>query len=436
MKKIIAIVLALAMALCLCACSSGSDTTAKLDEISQTLGEMQESLDKLSGAEEAPAGEEPAGAEPAASDTLKIGVLVNQTGWFAVYDYNNALECQCLADMYNAQGGIEIGGARYKIELVAEDGQSDASGIRSAAQLIADQGVQYVIETNDFWVEGALDIFEDNGIMNIMAQNNCSFTTINQDLDYSYSFSNGSMAQYAAGFELLVKDYPDVKSVVYCENDDGSGAEKEKLISGLCEQYGLEYVDAPIIYDAEATDFSAVALQLIATGADAFMGNSSVANTGSILKELRNNGSDMVVCGIVGSNASMLKEACGLDDVSNAFTLGSDLENPEHNTEQFNELYSAFKEEYGEETAASWCGVGVNCLYTLLQAMQDAGTTDVEELRAYLETADTVGSLFGEAQVCGEETYGVKHLIAHPNSATELVDGEVVFGGWFDCYVP
>ena len=369
-------------------------------------------------------------------NVLRLGVLGNQTGWFAVYDYNNALEIQCLADMYNEQGGIDIGGTKYTIEVVVEDGQSDMEGIRAAAQLLVDAGVDYVLETNDFWVEGALDIFENAGIMNIMSQNNVSYSTIGPDWEYSYNFSNGAAAQYAACFEMLKQNYPEVKSIVHCENDDGSADAKKDLIRSLCEEYGYEFIENSVIYDAEATDFSAVALQLIATGADAFIGNGAVANTGSILKELRNNGSDMVVCSAIGANASMLRDAAGEDVSTNAFTLGSDLANPENNTAVFNDLYNRFKEEYGEEAAASWCGVSVNGMYVLLQLMQGAGSIDVEDVRAYYDTITEVESLFGTARICGTETYGNNHIVAHPNSTTRLVDGEVVFGGWFDCYVP
>ncbi len=373
---------------------------------------------------------------PESENVLRIGALFNQTGWFAVYDYNNVLEMQCLAKMYNDQGGIDIGGTKYIIEIVAQDGQSDVEGIRSAAQLLADAGVNYLVETNDFWVEGALDIFENAGIMNIMSQNNMSFATINKDYNYAYTFSNGAASQYAAAFEIFKTNYPEVKKVVYCCDDNGINDAQAALVESLCAKYGMEYIDAPVVFDAESTDFSAIALQLLGTGADAFIGNGAIANTGSIIKELRNNGSNMVVAATIGSNASVLKEACGLEDITGVFTLGSDLANPENNTDTFNRLYDTFKAEYGDDVASAWSGVSVNCLYTLLQIMQTVGTVDVAEVQAYLESADTAESLFGTANICGTETYGVKHLIAHPNPSTLLVDGEVVFGGLYECYVP
>ena len=413
MKKILALLMALVMVFGLVACGAEPAPDASTDAPAQSDS-----------------------GDASGEKVLRIGGLVNQTGWFAVYDYNNILEMKTLANMYNAKGGIEIGGEKYMIEIVEADGQSDFEGVRAAAQILVDEGVDYVIETNDFWVEGAIDLFENAGVMNIMTMNNMSFTTINKDLKYSFSFNNGSAALYAAAIAVLVKDYPEVKSLVYCQSDDGLIDVNSALIASLCEEYGLEYIDKPVVYDAEATDFSAIALQVISSGADAFFGSGDVSNVGAIMKEIRNNGSDMTIAGVLGTNAGMLRDAAGADISDNAFTLGSDLSNPANNTEIFNEIFNAFKAEYGEETASTWSGYAVNCMYMLLQLLQSAGTTDVEEVIAHFNTIDQLESLYGPGKISGTETYGVNHIISHPNPSTKLVNGEVVYGGMYECFVP
>lgn len=431
MKKLLAVVMALAMILSLAACGSGDASGGGSGSGGAAPAPAEGSGAAASAGTEA--------AEPANADNpvLKIGGLVNQTGWFATYDYNNALEMQCLADYYNTQGGIQIGDTTYNIEVVVQDGQSDTAGIRSAAQLLADDpDIHYVIETNDFWVTGALDIFENAGIMNIMSQNNMDFTALNADMQYSYSFYNACPAQFAAALAFIKQQYPEASKIVFCSNDDGNGESQSALVQSVCEELGLEYIDQPVIYDAESTDFSAVALQLIATGADVFIGNADVTNDGSIMKELRNNGSDMICAAVIGSNASMLLDASGLSDASNAFTMGSDLATPEHNTDMFNEVYNLFKEEYGEDTAASWCGASVNNMYTLLQLMQGAGSIEVEDVRAYYDSVESIETLFGTGVICGMETFGCNHLVSHPQSITYLENGEVLYGGSVECLVP
>ena len=431
MKKLLALLMTLAMIFSLVACGSGAASGSGSGSAAPAEGSGAAAPAEGSGSA--------APAEPANADNpvLKIGGLVNQTGWFATYDYNNALEMQCLADYYNTQGGIQIGDTTYNIEVVVQDGQSDVEGIRSAAQLLADDpDIHYVIETNDFWVAGALDIFENAGIMNIMSQNNLDLSAMGPDWSYAYSFYNACPAQFSAALQFVKTEYPDATKIVYCCDDNGSNAQQAGLIQSVCQELGLEYVDEPVVFDAETTDFSAIALQLMNTGADVFIGNGDVTNTGSILKELRNNGSDMVCASVVGANAGMLKEACGLDDVTRAFTMGSDLETPENNTEIFNEIYNLFKEEYGEETASSWCGASVNNMYVLLQLMQGAGSIEVADVQAYYDGIESVDTLFGTGVPGGMETFGCNHVVATPNSVTVLRDGAVEFGGTVECSVP
>ena len=422
-KKLFALLLAAAMVLSMAACGTeGSSAPASEDSPAS-----------------APAPAAAASAEenaPAGDNVLKIGALVNTTGWFASIDYNNQIEMETLCKYYNDQGGIDIGGTKYQLQLVTEDGGSDAEGIRSAAQRLVDQGIQYVIETNDFWVEGAIDIFENAGVMNIMAQNNMNHTVMNADTKYSYSFSNACTSQFATAIEVIKDQYPDVKSVVYCCDDNGVNAEQAALVEKTCKEVGIEYVDSPIIFDGETTDFSSIALKVINSGADCFIGNGTPDNISGLIKEVRSAGSDMLCAAVITLGPGALIAGSGLSDLSGAFTFGSDIATPEHNTETFNELYKLFVETYGEDNATAWNGACLDNLYNLLQLMQGAGSIDVEEVRSYFYSIDTVETLFGTGVKCGQETFGVAHLIAHPNHAMKAENGQVVYMGTYDCVAP
>lgn len=416
MKKLLAVLLAMAMVLALAACGGAAASAAP--------------------AESAPAEAAPAEAAPAGDNVLKVGALLNTTGWFAAIDYNNQIELETLCNYYNEQGGVEIGGTKYQIELVIEDGGSDAEGIRSAAQRLVDAGVTYVIETNDFWVEGAIDIFEQAGIMNLMAQNNMNHGVMNADTQYSYTMSNACTSQYYAAVKVIKDAYPDVKKVVYACDDNGVNAEQAALIKQACEDNGLEYVDSPVIYDGESTDFSSVALKIVSSGADAFVGNGTPDNIASVLKEVRASGSDMVCGAVISLSPAVLIGGSQITDLSNAFTFASDIATPERNTEMFNTLYNKFVADYGEDNAVSWNGAMLDNLYTLFEVMKGAGSVDVETVRSYYETMDTVETLFGTGVKGGQETFGNDHAISHPNHAMKAENGQIVYIDTYECIVP
>lgn len=426
-KRVFALLLAAAMVFALAACGTETGSSAPA---SNEPGSAPEAA--ASAGENAPAEEN----APTGDNVLKIGALINTTGWFASIDYNNQIEMETLCKYYNDKGGVDIGGTKYQLELVVEDGGSDAEGIRSAAQRLVDQGIQYVIETNDFWVEGAIDIFENAGVMNIMAQNNMNHTVMNADTKYSYSFSNACTSQFATAIQVIKDQYPEVKSVVYCCDDNGVNDEQAALVEKTCEEVGIEYVDAPVVFDGETTDFSSIALKVINSGADCFIGNGTPDNISGLIKEVRSAGSDMVCAAVITLGPGALIGGSGLSDLSGAFTFGSDIATPEHNSETFNELYKLFVDTYGEDNATAWNGACLDNLYNLLQLMQGAGSIDVEEVRSYFDSIDTIETLFGTGVKCGQETFGVAHLIAHPNHAMKAENGNVVYMGTYDCVAP
>ena len=429
-KKLLALLLAMAMVLSLAACGAAESSAPAASDAAASAPEA-------APAEDAAAGEEaPAEAAPAGDNVLRIGALINTTGWFASIDYNNQIEMETLCKYYNDQGGIDIGGTKYQLELVVEDGGSDAEGIRSAAQRLVDQGIQYVVETNDFWVEGAIDIFENAHVMNIMAQNNMNHGVMNAETQYSYSFSDACTSQFPAALDVIKENYPEVKSVVYACDDNGVNEEQAALVKENAERVGLEYIDSPVIYDAESTDFSSIALKIVNSGADCFIGNGTPDNIAALLKEVRSAGSDMVCAAVITLGPGVLVGGSGIADLSGAFTFGSDIATPEHNTDTFNEIYKLFVETYGEDNATAWNGAALDCLYNLLQLMQGAGSTDVEAVRTYFDGVDTVETLFGTGVRCGEKTFGTAHLIAHPSHALKAENGQIVYMGTYECVAP
>ena len=419
-KKLLALLLAAAMTLSLAACGADSGSGTASDKAS------------ASAMDSAPAEQQTVSGD----NVLKIGALLNTTGWFASVDYNNQIEMQTLCDYYNEQGGIDIGGTKYTLQLVVEDGGSDAEGIRSAAQRLVDADIKYVMETNDFWVEGAIDIFENAGVMNVVAQNNMNHSVMNADTKYSFTFSNACTSQYYTAIEVLKDQYPDVKKVVYACDDNGVNDEQAALVKAGCEKFGLEYVDSPVIYDGESTDFSSIALKIISSGADCFIGNGTPDNIASLIKEVRAAGSDMVCAAVITMGPGVLIGGSGLNNLSGAFTFGTDISDTSRNTDTFNAIYKKFVDKYGEETASAWNGAGLDNLYTLLQILQGAGTTDVEEVLKYYGTINTVETLFGTGVKGGQETFGNDHAISHPSHTLKAEDGKIVYMDTYDCIVP
>lgn len=453
MKRIIALVMALAMVFALCACS-GSVDAGKLDEILNTLEIIQTSVDELAGKSvsapdtEAPADDldEPDAETPDApadgENVLPIGLMINQTGWFSMVDAPNYYEFNAMIDYINEDlGGWTVGDTTYTLEAVCVDGQSDYPALRTAAMSLVDAGVKFVVETNDFWVNSCADVFEEEGIMHTSAYCVLAPDYIVPENPLAFTGSNGSAGDYYTSCAALAEFFPEVKTIVMVENDNGNVDLTYPMIESYAKQFGMELV-GKVIFPGDTTDYSSVAQQIIDSGADAFYGNGTPDAYGAILKAVRSLGSDMVCCCVQGKPATALIEYAGEEFANNAFILGASIrpEDADKNTDVMNALIAKVAEKYGEDTAAMFDGAAANSLYIMLQMMQRAGSVDPEAVAAAWEEGGTVETIYGAGTIGGEETYGVaNHAVGSPR-AVSILDNDAedgwYFAGWVETLIP
>ena len=426
-KRILALLMASVMIFGLAACGGGSaDTNSPAPTQNQPS--------------EQPGGNEPAPAGK--TDTLKIGLLTHQTGWFAGVDTPNYIEFNAMIAYINENlGGWKIGDTTYTLEAVCVDGASDYATLNTAALSLVDAGVDFVVETNDFWVNSIANIFEEEGIMHVSAYCVLAPGYIVPENPLAFTGSNGTGGDYATAFAALAKYYPDVKSVVLANDDNGLKEEMLTLMQKYADPYGIE-VKGFVIYPGDTTDYTAYAQQLVNSGADAFLGNGSPEAYGALLKAVRAMGSDMVCACAQGKTATTLMEYAGADAAYNAFTLGPSTRESDKdlNTDILNALVAKVAERDGAEAAALFDGAAANCLYVMLQFMQKAGSVDPEVVAAEWTKGGTVETIYGTGTIGGEATYGVaNHAIGSPRSVS-IIDPTAedgwYFAEWIETLVP
>lgn len=442
MKKALALILALIMLLALTACTAAPDeeTLARLDSISDRLDAIEAQLDGAADSETETETDAPDEATKTA--TLPIGLLVNTTGWFAAVDSPNFYEFNAMVDYINEDlGGWTVGDTTYTLEAVCADGQSDYSALRTAAMSLVDAGVDFVVETNDFWVNSCADVFEEEGIMHTSAYCILAPDYITEANPLAFTGSNGTAGDYRTSCAALSEYFPEVKTVVMVENDNGNFELTFELLQKYAEECGIEVVDS-IIYPGDTTDYSSVAQQIVDSGADAFIGNGTPDAYGAILKAVRALGSDMVCACVQGKPATALIEYAGEEFADNAFILGPSVreEDADQNTDIMNGLVAKVAEKYGEDNAANFDGAAANSLYIMLQMMQKAGSVDPEAVAAAWEAGGDVETIYGTGTIGGEETYGVaNHAVGSPRAVSILdknSENGWYFAGWVDTLIP
>lgn len=85
-----------------------------------------------------------AGCSPSVPDTLKVGMLVSQTGPYGLRGKDLLNGAQLAADEINA-AGYKIGGKTVKVEIVAVDDKGEIDGAKAGTETLLGDGVAAII---------------------------------------------------------------------------------------------------------------------------------------------------------------------------------------------------------------------------------------------------------------------------------------------------
>jgi len=189
-------------------------------------------------------------ASTGAEKTLKVG-LVAWFGWSLGLDQVHDIQVQ--VEMDNANGGIEIGGQKYKIDLIVYDtNNSQSTEVAAINRLIFQDNVKYILgdgRNMSSW----LQVADDNKVVSLVGLTDPS----NLDPKYKYTCNPWGTTTFPITVAWFTQKYPElVKNWVLALSDDFGGHMMEKVIGGPAEVMGakMNY----IYYPAHQTDLSSL----------------------------------------------------------------------------------------------------------------------------------------------------------------------------------
>jgi branched-chain amino acid transport system substrate-binding protein len=189
-------------------------------------------------------------ATPAQStETLKIGEIVN---------LSMSTTAKRVADVYselaNRNGGLDIGGKKYKVEFVIYDSQgSQTTGVAALNKLIFEDKVKYIEAPFDPITDTFLPITEANKVIFL---SECVSPAILSPNNH-YSFSPGTIKAYSVIVPaLFTQHFTNYQSYLIVAPDNMMGHLASGDAAGVHKFFG---VNANIeFYPASATDLSSI----------------------------------------------------------------------------------------------------------------------------------------------------------------------------------
>ena len=382
----------------------------------------------------------------AGQKTLKIGVLGVMRGPAASWGLVNKYCAETTAEMYNQQGGVELGGERYRIEIVSIDDQLDPKLALAGAEQMLGQGIRYIIGPNvDTTAAVIIPLLRSNNAVNIAY----GFGRYLYAPPQRHSIL-GMVASYQASpiiYDYLKKS-KGIRSVSFVarREADSLNQRDENVIEA--RRQGLVVVSSSYTYEPGTLDFKPVMARVLAGrdpppvlkgitgqlgGPTAPVGGTAdlvelsgvaPADAPLILIALRELGYKGLVCTETAQDALLLRDA---GEAANGFISVGGASTPEMRSpymDDFVQRYTARAGRWHDEA-----GTKVYGLEMILRTLQSVGPQELADATGFLDAIPgfTIDDPFFKEKrplrYSGERTFNQQRQIGVPLVVNEFRDG-------------
>ncbi len=317
-----------------------------------------------------------------AQDTIKIGFVGTLSGANAAWGTSNVRSMETSADIYNAQGGVEIGGKKYKVEVIPFDDAYDPKIAVAGMEKMAQEQIKYVIGPNDDAQAIAVrPIAEKNKIVYFPYAFNKSL--YKKPANYAV-FGMIASYQWEPAVYKWLQDNKDVKTIAFLAANAADPLNQRDNGIKIAKDLGLDVVEAKATYKADTRDFFSVITPVIKKKPDLLvLSGVSPATAPLIIKTARQLGFKGFMAAGTALDAGILKEGAG--DAANGFICqgGADASIQSDVMEKWVDTYTKKFGEYNDESNTK-----VFALEYILEVMK-SNPKAINDADEFLKTVDS-----------------------------------------------
>jgi branched-chain amino acid transport system substrate-binding protein len=367
-----------------------------------------------------------AGPAAAQENVLKIGVLGVMSGPAASWGLVNRYSAEATAQMYNEQGGVEIDGDRYQIEIVSIDDKNDPKlAVSGAERLIHQEGINYIIGPNvDTTAASIVPVVEAGAAINFPY-------AFSRQL-YSPPRSNsilGMIASYQAApiIYKYLQDERGVQTVSFIARNESDPLNQRDEGVAAAEKLGLEVISSEDTYEPGTTDFFPVMSKVVGANPDLIvLSGVAPADAPLLIRTARELGYQGILSTETAQDIGILNEVAG--ELADGFISVGGASTPEIRSDYMEEFIERYNEVAGEWNDEA--GTKVYALEMILMTLQQAGKAAVEDVEAYKAAMDgfsVKNPFLAEDQqltYVGTDYFDQKRQIGVPMVVNEVQGGE------------
>ncbi|MBT8764180.1 ABC transporter substrate-binding protein [Desulfohalobiaceae bacterium Ax17] len=302
--------------------------------------------------------------------TIKIGFNIPLTGDIPKVGESSKLAAEMLKEDINGQGGLEVGGEKYKLEFIYEDNESKAeSAVAAALKLIErDQVLAIVGPNSSKQAVPAGQVCNDNRTPMISPWSTNPDTTKDRPWVFRAAFLDPFQGPVAVDFAM--KQFKaKTAAVLFALANDYSKGLAEIFKEDFEKKNGPGSVVAFESYGDKDQDFSAQLTKIIAAKPDFIFLPNNYNEVALIVKQAHDLGWNGPFMGSDAWGSAELMTLCGDDCKGHYFSTHYAAAGATGATKEFIDRYKA---KYGytpdDVAALTWDATRI-----VLQAIQEAG---------------------------------------------------------------
>jgi branched-chain amino acid transport system substrate-binding protein len=357
----------------------------------------------------------------AAQETLKIGAVVTLSGAGAAWGQGMLYAAELAADDVNAKGGLDVGGKKYKVEVVAYDDKYQANeAVTAVNRLVFDDKVKYIIGPVGSAPALAISpITEKNGVIILTL----GFTpkALGSDKPYSFRPNLTTMETSQPQIDWVVKARGVKKVGALFPNDETGhqiAADLEKAYSKAGAQLA-----AKEFFERERVDMVPLITRLMARGVDAIeLDGNAPGTAGLIVKQARELGFKGLIIRSGGPATPEIVNVAGV-----AAAEGMLVNTPIDPESAAVKAYADRYQKKYDKRMNGFSPAFYDGTHMLFQAIRKAGTvSDTKKVAAALESISSYQGILGNLSWTGKEVYGANHQVSSPFYIAEVKQGQEV----------
>ncbi len=356
-----------------------------------------------------------------AQETLKIGASVTLSGPAAAWGLGMKNAAELAADAVNAQGGLEVAGKKYKVEVVAYDDKYQTNeAVTIANRMIFEDKIQYMIGPVGSASVLAIQPITEKNKMIVMT---LGFTPKALSAEKPFTFrppvTTGEVSDPQIAW--IVKTLG-VKKVGAIFPNDETGQAISKDLEVAYKKAGSTLA-AKEFFERDRVDFVPLLTRLMARGIDAIeLDGNSPDTSGLIVKQAREMGFKGKIVRTGGPATREIVNVAGKAATEGMF-VHTPIDPAQPSIKAYADLYAAkYKSAMNGFSPAFYDATNL-----LFEAMRRAGTvTDTVKVRDALEQISGFPGALGTLGWTGKATYGINHQLNAPFFVAEVKDGAEV----------